>query len=179
MKSQLSERNADHQQHAGPQEPETWRGRVRCGSSTRHGSKVHPSAPFLVAVITLLEKRKAKGDPVVHESRTDDAVAENFADDERNGRVEADQDAGTDKGRRELENPEPVLAGDRRVVVVAPDVEPGENVPVPQDTEAVLRDDAKNQGSREGPTQSHHLHLGNGLWLKVSRQSLSGVRRSC
>ena len=59
-----------------------------------------------------------------------------------------------------FDQPSPVLNVDGCVVVLSPNEEPGEDVPVPENADSILRDDTKDKGSGECIAKSFHLHLG-------------------
>lgn len=67
----------------------------------------------------------------MHECRANDTVAKDFTNDEGDRSVQPDQNTGANEGWSPFDDPEPVLAGDRSVVVVTPDEKPGEDVPIP------------------------------------------------
>ena len=76
----------------------------------------------------------------------------------RDGRVHADQHAAAQEGGRPLEHPAPVLDGEEGAVgMPAPDVEPGEDVPVVEDAHGVVGRHALHERREERVRQRAEL----------------------
>lgn len=154
LEDELGERDRNHEKHTGPQEPVTRRWPVLVASSQAERSEIRVSIP-----LGALSKVGAPGHVVVHESGSNDGPGQDGATEEREGDVQTDQHTRTDESRSPLEEPTPRLDRQSEGVVVGPDVEPCEEVPVPENADSVLRHDTEDEGTNESNGQSLHLQL--------------------
>ena len=159
LKYELGEGDGNHEKHTRPQHPVTGRRPVLVASSQAERSEVSVSVPFGAA----LAEVSSPGHVVVHKSRSDDGPGKDGATKERERDVETDKHTGTDEGRCPLKEPTPRFNGESERVVLGPDVEPGEEVPVPKNSGSVLGHDTEYQSARESNGQTLHLQFRNGL----------------
>ena len=117
-------------------------------------------------------KLDADADAVLDENGAEEAPREEGAGEHGDTRVQTDEHARTNEGGRPLEQPGPVFNVESPVIVVAPDVKPGENMPVIQDSNGIVRGDALDEGADEGGSES--LNLLDGL-LSTSADRVHGV----
>lgn len=101
---------------------------VLVASFQRQGSERNISFPLWLLI------RDAQIDPVrhvvVHESGPNDAPCNDAASEERNGDIETNEHTRADECGRPLEVPTPILNVESGIVIVAPDIEPSEDVPL-------------------------------------------------
>ena len=135
--------NEDHD--TGPEEPVTRRGNVARSTDATHGVEGVPALPL--GVLGKLLETNALA--VVDEKGTDETEGEDGTAEPRDGSVETDEDTRTEESGSQLDVPTPVVDVLGPVAVAAPDVEPGEDVPVVQDAISVLRDNDVNKGTEE------------------------------
>lgn len=138
-----------HDEHhdTGPQHPVSGRRNPSLGANAAHAVEVGQACPLARAT------RLAHALAVVDKNRSNKPPGSNSAEPPRDGGVEADQDTGAEEGGCKLDVPAPVLNVQSPVLVAAPDVEPGKDVPVVQDSVGILRNDDVCESAKESKAQ--------------------------
>lgn len=177
LKEQLGEGNSNHGQDTRPQHPVTGRWVVLVGSLAikRHEGDI--SGPVRI----IGDNGTTPCCAIVNKSRSNDSPGKDGAEEEGQGHIEADEDAGTDESWGELDKPAPVFGSKSSVLVLSPNEEPGEDVPVPENAQSILRHNTKDESTSESDAKSLHLHLaddfaGNGFVHATNRHGSSGRR---
>ncbi len=131
LHKQLGHGRAHHDHDAGPKEPVPRRRSPLAELAERREGVI----AIPLGVVGDLE---ANALSVVHQRRADDAPGDHGTGEHGNGRVQADQDARANKGRGPFKVPAPRLDVHGPAGVATPDVNPGEEVPVVEDTNGVV-----------------------------------------
>jgi hypothetical protein len=156
VEEELNER-VDHEDHdTGPEHPVSRRGDVVRFVDTGHNAE--SSDAFPLALTDLNTDTLA----VVDQERTDQTPGNDGTTPPREGSVETDEDTGTEESGSELNVPAPVLRLEETGSGVSrPGVEPGEDVPVVEDTVGVLTNADDEQGNDE--SNAKRLDLANSI----------------
>ena len=120
-------------------------------------SKAYIIVPFRIAIWP--KSLNTVGGAIVHQGRTDDTPSKNATSKERVCRVQPDKHAATNKSWCKFQIPTPIFDMDGEIVVFAPDVEPGEEMPIPQDAETVLGNHTEDEGASKCITKCFRLGL--------------------
>src|SRR5690606_19969048 len=134
-----------------PEQPVSWRWRILWIFESK-GVEVDIILPLWICGSWL-----SPGGAIADEGRADDTPGNDVTGEEGDGWVETDQHAGTDESWCPLEEPSPVLKSNGLVLVTTPDEDPGEDVPIPQDTERVLRNNSPDDTNEESVSKSTRL----------------------
>jgi hypothetical protein len=105
LQEQLSERDDNHEQYTGPEEPETWAGVVLVGGLGSERAEAHVAAPVLVHGRVFVDNGRADSDFVVDESWTNDTPCDHTSAEVRDGDVKADEDTRANECGCELDEP--------------------------------------------------------------------------
>jgi hypothetical protein len=148
VKEELNQ-GVDHENHdTGPKHPVSGRRNVVGLVDTGHNAE--SSNAFPLALTNLNTNALA----VVDQKRTDQTPGNNGTTPPREGSVETDEDTRTEESGSKLDVPTPVLRlKESSGGVSRPGVEPGEDVPVVQNTISILTNTDDEQGNDESNTK--------------------------
>lgn len=112
-------------------------------------------------VVVLRVKLLADALAVMNKYGADDSPSQHGTSEQRNGCVHADQDTATNEGGRPFPVPTPRFDVQSPTRALAPDVDPGERVPVIEDTDSIIRGNALYESGAE--CEGEGLELADGL----------------
>lgn len=136
---------AEENHDTWPEEPVSGTRNVVRATHTRQAVVRDISIPMGVIGHNLLTGALTR----VHKQGAYEAPGDEAADEVGDTDVEADEETRPYKCRSPLDEPTPTLDVDSEALEVAPDEDPSEDMPVPQDAEGVVRDDPEDKGRDE------------------------------
>lgn len=116
------------------------------------------TSPFRGGLVPLRLSNTLTGS---NKDRSNDSPSDDRTAKHGESRVHANQDTASDEGRGPFEPPAPTFNMHRPASVSAPDVDPGEEVPVIQDANGVVRSNTLDERSGEG--NAERLQLAHGF----------------
>lgn len=165
MEEELNQTVHDEDHDTRPQHPVSGGRNPALTTNVSHAAEADDTLPLAFTA------GNADTFTVVDQEGANDTPCDNGTTEPGNGGVETNQNAGAEEGRGQLDVPTPVLNVESPVFIATPDVDPGEDVPVVQDTIGILGNDNVDKGTNEGVAKS--LDLAHGI-SSAAAQSVHG-----